>query len=93
MLSTLDIVTDIGIMLCSIAAVSYGYWRWRTYRQKKDKLWYLIGAIMFLGVAWDYAIRFLLPTIDYQTVFWSRNILAVVIVVACIAVYKRFKLD
>ena len=93
MLSMLDIATDIGITMCSIGAIIYGYWRWRVYHEKKDMLWYLIGVLMFIGVTWDYTTRSLITSIDPQLLFWSRNVLAAIIILACIAIYKRFTLE
>jgi hypothetical protein len=91
MYSTLDIVTDIGIVLCGVAAIVYGFWRWRAYRDKKDLSWYAIGVLMLLSVGWDVVAKLL--SLDHQTMLWSRSIVGIVIVTACIAIYYRFRLE
>jgi hypothetical protein len=93
MFATLDIVTDIAIVLCGVVAIIYGYWRWSYYHENKDKWWYVIGSLMLIGVLWGYVSKHMFVSIDYQTLFWSRNLVAAVAVVACIAIYYRFRLE
>ena len=92
MYTTLDIGTDIVILLCGVAAIIYGYFRWSAHHENKDRWWYVIGLLFIAGVAWDYLSKNLLM-IDHHTLFWSRNLVAVVVVVACIGIYKRFELE
>ena len=91
MFSTLDVVTDIIIVLCGIAAVIYGFRRWRAYRDRKDLSWYAIGILMLLAVGWDYVAKLL--SLDHQALLWSRSIVGAIVVVVCIAIYYRLRLE
>lgn len=91
MLTSVDIVLKILIVLVGIGTIVYGYWRWRWYHEKKDRWWYVIGLLIVAEVFWEYLKRILGG--DPQLMSWSRNIVAAVIIVVCIFIYKRFRLE
>jgi hypothetical protein len=90
---TLDVVADALIFLCGVASIIYGYWRWSWYHENKERWWYVIGLLILVGVAWDFLTKSGVVALDYQEMFWSRNLLAAFIIVVCIAIYKRFSLE
>jgi hypothetical protein len=85
-----DNIGNLMIAFASVAAIIYGYDRWRQYRHKEEFLWCVLGIFGLLILSWDYATRHvLLSMIDTRTLSWSRQLLDLTGVLACIALWLR----
>lgn len=89
----MTIATEIIIVLCGIVSIIYGYRRWSYSHDSKERWWYVIGLLLFADVFWDYISTIFLLSIDPQILFWSRNLISALVVIACVVIYKRYELE
>lgn len=91
--NTIELISDLLIIVGGVAAIVYGYTRWREYKYKGELWWCTLGVVGLLGCAWDYASRHLLVgMLDPNLLHWSRQLVYIAVFMIVLIVAKRTKI-
>jgi hypothetical protein len=80
----MDVLFEIIAFLGGMAAIFYGYFRWRPHRDKGELLWCVFGILTVLMMGWDFYSGYVInSTIDKNLLYLSRQIIRVIFLIMC----------
>jgi drug/metabolite transporter superfamily protein YnfA len=86
----IHIVIALLYLIGGVAAIIFGYSRWRKSQNKEELLWCAVGVLTLCVLLWNNAADHLLgDLLNSRSLFWSAQILDTVLLVAWISLAIR----